>query len=119
MRSSPMRYRTPGLLLASLAAALACSTRSCSTTAVRGVCRYSTRTPSIDRKSTRLNSSHRTISYAVFCLKKKNKHNNDIALGDYCVLSEVTVLAVSEVSRQQQSCIAISVRAIGYHALSA
>src|SRR5207248_10766462 len=27
-----------------------------------------------DRKSTRLNSSHRTISYAVFCLKKK-KHN--------------------------------------------
>src|SRR5437867_7808200 len=26
-----------------------------------------------DRKSTRLNSSHRTISYAVFCLKKKNK----------------------------------------------
>src|SRR5438094_2955956 len=27
-----------------------------------------------DRKSTRLNSSHRTISYAVFCLKKKNKY---------------------------------------------
>src|SRR5437867_9548682 len=26
----------------------------------------------VDRKSTRLNSSHRTISYAVFCLKKKN-----------------------------------------------
>src|SRR5437762_5958053 len=29
-----------------------------------------------DRKSTRLNSSHRCISYAVFCLKKKNKANN-------------------------------------------
>src|SRR5207249_9546821 len=30
-----------------------------------------------DRKSTRLNSSHVSISYAVFCLKKKkNKHNN-------------------------------------------
>src|SRR5436305_11929396 len=29
--------------------------------------------PSIDRKSTRLNSSHVRISYAVFCLKKKNK----------------------------------------------
>src|SRR5207248_11527937 len=29
-----------------------------------------------DRKSTRLNSSHRTISYAVFCLKKKNKHKH-------------------------------------------
>src|SRR5690348_17784541 len=27
-----------------------------------------------DRKSTRLNSSHPSISYAVFCLKKKNKH---------------------------------------------
>src|SRR5690348_17658649 len=27
----------------------------------------------IDRKSTRLNSSHPSISYAVFCLKKKNK----------------------------------------------
>src|SRR5436189_1773521 len=27
---------------------------------------------SLDRKSTRLNSSHRCISYAVFCLKKKN-----------------------------------------------
>src|SRR5207248_11556353 len=34
-----------------------------------------------DRKSTRLNSSHRTISYAVFCLKKKNEssvhHSNN------------------------------------------
>src|SRR2546426_5224110 len=28
----------------------------------------------VDRKSTRLNSSHLVISYAVFCLKKKNKH---------------------------------------------
>src|ERR1039458_6266068 len=28
----------------------------------------------IDRKSTRLNSSHLGISYAVFCLKKKNEH---------------------------------------------
>src|SRR5689334_24864325 len=27
----------------------------------------------LDRKSTRLNSSHSSISYAVFCLKKKNK----------------------------------------------
>src|SRR5690348_18401542 len=31
-----------------------------------------------DRKSTRLNSSHPSISYAVFCLKKKkNKNNNN------------------------------------------
>src|SRR5207253_3715505 len=32
----------------------------------------------IDRKSTRLNSSHVAISYAVFCLKKKNKKNTGI-----------------------------------------
>src|SRR5689334_23883036 len=31
-----------------------------------------------DRKSTRLNSSHSSISYAVFCLKKKNKSNKYI-----------------------------------------
>src|SRR5258708_27782813 len=30
-----------------------------------------------DRKSTRLNSSHQIISYAVFCLKKKNKSDRD------------------------------------------
>src|SRR5688572_31858611 len=30
-----------------------------------------------DRKSTRLNSSHSQISYAVFCLKKKNKTPNE------------------------------------------
>src|SRR5256886_4083427 len=31
-----------------------------------------------DRKSTRLNSSHSQISYAVFCLKKKKKNNREI-----------------------------------------
>src|SRR3712207_7429544 len=31
----------------------------------------------IDRKSTRLNSSHANISYAVFCLKKKKKNKNE------------------------------------------
>src|SRR5256885_10053123 len=30
----------------------------------------------LDRKSTRLNSSHLVISYAVFCLKKKNKNSS-------------------------------------------
>src|SRR5207245_6190189 len=30
-----------------------------------------------DRKSTRLNSSHGSISYAVFCLKKKKKHTTN------------------------------------------
>src|SRR2546426_6623663 len=32
--------------------------------------------PDLDRKSTRLNSSHLVISYAVFCLKKKKKPLN-------------------------------------------
>src|SRR5258707_4428720 len=32
----------------------------------------------IDRKSTRLNSSHANISYAVFCLKKKKKSVSDL-----------------------------------------
>src|SRR3712207_6890342 len=31
-----------------------------------------------DRKSTRLNSSHANISYAVFCLKKKKNTNNEL-----------------------------------------
>src|SRR2546426_7998272 len=35
-----------------------------------------------DRKSTRLNSSHLVISYAVFCLKKKKKRYSTIA--SYC-----------------------------------
>src|SRR6267143_5796209 len=41
-------------------------------------CRWSRASPAMpprwrDRKSTRLNSSHSSISYAVFCLKKKKK----------------------------------------------
>src|SRR3712207_8120649 len=32
--------------------------------------------PGLDRKSTRLNSSHANISYAVFCLKKKKQSEN-------------------------------------------
>src|SRR2546427_1273837 len=34
-----------------------------------------------DRKSTRLNSSHSQISYAVFCLKKKKKHTSQMTPG--------------------------------------
>src|ERR1039457_6677239 len=36
-------------------------------------CRRSSTLPIIDRKSTRLNSIHLVISYAVFCLKQKNE----------------------------------------------
>src|SRR5258707_5503994 len=35
-----------------------------------------------DRKSTRLNSSHANISYAVFCLKKKKPRNRTTALAN-------------------------------------
>src|ERR1035437_8362293 len=37
---------------------------------------------SIDRKSTRLNSSHANISYAVFCLKKKHPEKTEVAPED-------------------------------------
>src|SRR4051795_9238297 len=37
-------------------------------------------TSALDRKSTRLNSSHTLISYAVFCLKKKIHHAAGVAL---------------------------------------
>src|SRR2546422_8446923 len=38
--------------------------------------------PAGDRKSTRLNSSHGYISYAVFCLKKKKKKNRHITMNE-------------------------------------
>src|SRR2546422_5536004 len=42
----------------------------------RGGARAAAPRGGVDRKSTRLNSSHGYISYAVFCLKKKKKENN-------------------------------------------
>src|SRR2546421_6624399 len=70
--------------------ALPISTRRCQPRSGSPVRRWSTHAPCscastrtwgrrrfrLDRKSTRLNSSHDQISYAVFCLKKK-KHNID------------------------------------------
>src|SRR5215211_8200325 len=44
-----------------------------------GRARRSTRWRVADRKSTRLNSSHTVISYAVFCLKKKKKQKKQIS----------------------------------------
>src|SRR2546430_7195064 len=55
-----------------LAAVLAARTAGAGTIIVTGLAR--------DRKSTRLNSSHSQISYAVFCLKKKNNTNRAILL---------------------------------------
>src|SRR2546426_5233229 len=42
-----------------------------------------TKTHKVDRKSTRLNSSHLVISYAVFCLKKKKKKKKTIITQRY------------------------------------
>src|SRR2546430_11300003 len=39
-------------------------------------CEQNQTASTVDRKSTRLNSSHSQISYAVFCLKKKKNHNS-------------------------------------------
>src|SRR2546430_16142175 len=64
--------------------------RRCETAAVSALCRrlvsivigMASRAtfiePSVDRKSTRLNSSHSQISYAVFCLKKKKNKIDDV-----------------------------------------
>src|SRR5436189_4529703 len=41
----------------------------------------------LDRKSTRLNSSHRCISYAVFCLKKKKLNANCLSIRDITLTS--------------------------------
>src|SRR4051812_49703866 len=61
--------------------ALASATRTATDTTVHGRLDSKPNTTyhvdfesSLDRKSTRLNSSHMSISYAVFCLKKKNTH---------------------------------------------
>src|SRR5436305_10582661 len=44
-----------------------------------------------DRKSTRLNSSHVRISYAVFCLKKKTIFSTQTSIGLLCYLSTFMV----------------------------
>src|SRR5256886_7295675 len=49
----------------------------------------------VDRKSTRLNSSHSQISYAVFCLKKKKIKKDYIA-----ILSKANYVLVSPSSRR-------------------
>src|SRR3989440_4989429 len=46
-----------------------------------------------DRKSTRLNSSHDQISYAVFCLKKKN---NSIMVHNDCAIGEMTSQCIAD-----------------------
>src|SRR3712207_8944842 len=45
---------------------------------LRHLDRWNERRRALDRKSTRLNSSHANISYAVFCLKKKKRHTSSL-----------------------------------------
>src|SRR5690348_17457450 len=47
--------------------------------------------PNIDRKSTRLNSSHPSISYAVFCLKKKTNNFTKFAIQNPAPSRNVTL----------------------------
>src|SRR3982750_5020574 len=54
--------------------------RGCSPRTSRGRPGRAGTRPARDRKSTRLNSSHANISYAVFCLKKKQRNKQNLAL---------------------------------------
>src|SRR5258705_8252763 len=49
-----------------------------------------------DRKSTRLNSSHLGISYAVFCLKKKKKNTNLHSLTNISCSVRITIASTCE-----------------------
>src|SRR5437764_4085105 len=51
-----------------------------------------------DRKSTRLNSSHRCISYAVFCLKKKKKKKKEQQTKN----KEIAKCAVQEIREYEE-----------------
>src|SRR5438045_5797320 len=83
--------RTPGLYTLSLHDALPISSTrwpptASSPAAIKDPDSVTTDVPPTgghtDRKSTRLNSSHLGISYAVFCLKKKNEQGKDNAYSD-------------------------------------
>src|SRR3712207_8357572 len=55
--------------------------------AARAFTGWGTEGGTLDRKSTRLNSSHANISYAVFCLKKKNNdHQHLLHLARACLV---------------------------------
>src|SRR5204863_4311243 len=59
-----------------------CRREPCRREPLTGCARLSRLTPLLDRKSTRLNSSHVEISYAVFCLKKKTPTHPTVARGE-------------------------------------
>src|SRR2546427_7737335 len=55
----------------------------------------------LDRKSTRLNSSHSQISYAVFCLKKKKKKYASLSVARIAHTQSYTMLARARHRRRQ------------------
>src|SRR5438128_8588414 len=59
------------------------------------------RAPGVDRKSTRLNSSHGSISYAVFCLKKNKRDQPYAGERDNHDLSTPTDTTSNHSTRQQ------------------
>src|SRR2546430_13539379 len=73
-RGSPPRTPSP---------ATTAPRRSTPPPASRSATGYRGRGTGGDRKSTRLNSSHLVISYAVFCLKKKKQYQTDRGFRDY------------------------------------
>src|SRR3712207_8392659 len=77
------RSRLVGLLVVVLLAACGGGDDDEETTTTTTTSSSSTTSTSTDRKSTRLNSSHANISYAVFCLKKKI---NDTSIHDFTAL---------------------------------
>src|SRR4051812_49933403 len=70
--------------------------RNCRRSATAPPALRSRRSDRRDRKSTRLNSSHMSISYAVFCLKKKNKDIQQLLR--YINYSDVAYVECSRVS---------------------
>src|SRR5437660_7819467 len=78
-RSSDLRRRgSTGCGWSAAAAAAAAATAPAERR--RCACTHASAGGRADRKSTRLNSSHVAISYAVFCLKKKKKNERKISI---------------------------------------
>src|SRR2546426_5372831 len=73
VRGRPERRHRVGPLLARLG-----NERGALLFQARRLAREIAQVVELDRKSTRLNSSHLVISYAVFCLKKKNKTHTEL-----------------------------------------
>src|SRR5690606_41024903 len=77
MRHSVACQLPIGLIAGRLAGRARTPARGAQESWIRGSCAWPNRARSWrDRKSTRLNSSHVKISYAVFCLKKKKEYQN-------------------------------------------